>query len=126
MNCSLRPFTPPPSLISENATSTPSRTLCPSSDSPPENGPLMPTFTASCAAAGNAVIAIAAAASAARHPNQFPIMLSLPLIILLCGRVLKISPLELQTCGLAVPQRRAVLLGPCLQLVFLDLFARRL
>ena len=36
----------PASLISAKATSTPSRTLCPSSDNPPENGPLMPTFTA--------------------------------------------------------------------------------
>jgi hypothetical protein len=37
----------------------------------------MPTFTGSCAPAGDAAIAITAA-SATRHPDNFPIMLPLP------------------------------------------------
>src|SRR5262249_33503468 len=121
MSWSLRPppSTPPPSLTSAKATSTPSRTLCPSSERPPENGPLMPTFTGSCAFAGSAVIAIAAAASTALQPSNFPIMLPLPLTIL----VFRHSSLELQADGFAVPQGRAILLGPGLKLVFFDLFA---
>jgi hypothetical protein len=64
-------------LISANATSTPSRTLWPSSDRPPENGPLMPIFTGSCAAAGSAAIMIAAPAiRIARRGNRFVLALS--------------------------------------------------
>src|SRR3984893_1354433 len=126
MNCSLSPPTPPCSLISANATSTPSRTLWPSSDNPPENGPLMPTFTGSSARAGSAAITIAApAARTARRGNNlvrvFWIMVGFLrfLLVIDVGR----SPLELQPDRLAVPKRRAVFLGPDLQLVFLDLLA---
>src|ERR1700744_5486201 len=128
MNCNLRPLTPPVSLISAKATSTPSRTLWPSSDRPPENGPLIPTFTASCAVAGSAAIAIKAPAAriARRGNNLVNVLCCMVVSSVFCCVVCKFRrslPFELQANCLAVPERHAVLLGPGLELVFLDLLA---
>src|ERR1700752_2698406 len=88
MNSSLRPLTPPASLISLKATSTPSRTLWPSRG----------------------------------HPHQRVSNVPFSPFI----RFFHCLSFELQPDGLAVPQHGAVLLGPGLELVFLDLLARRL
>src|ERR1700722_3009012 len=125
MNCSLRPPMPPCSLISAKATSTPSRTLCPSRDRPPENGPLIPTLIGSWALAGSVAIAMAAPAiSIARRGNSLvSVFWYMVVSSAFCCLVVFPSPLELQPDGLPVPQRHAVLLGPGLEFVFLDLLA---